>query len=61
MLAVAYHGSREALVTMKSDYNRGCMDHIELSDEPRVDETRKLFTDLDLLFPGLSPTAMSRK
>src|SRR5216684_27712 len=27
------------------------LDHIELSDEPSVDETRKLFTDLDLPLP----------
>ena len=27
------------------------LDHIELSDEPTVDETRKLFTDLDLPLP----------
>ncbi len=27
------------------------MDHLELSDEPTVDETRKLFTELDLPIP----------
>ena len=27
------------------------LDHLELSDEPTVDETRKLFTDLDLPLP----------
>jgi hypothetical protein len=27
------------------------LDQIEISDEPSVDETRKLFTDLDLPLP----------
>lgn len=45
--------SREMMASMRQSRKVPLerVDHVELSDEPTVDETRKLFTELDLTLP----------